>query len=267
MDKVGKYTLEVMKKAKWYNGWLLSFFDTYLKGDILEVGAGIGNFTKLLAKYGEVTGIDINKDYLGKRFPHESGYHTEKDSGLCQNDREKDSGLCQNDPSTSSGLRQNNGLVRFKVRYGDVEKGKYFFKNKKFDTIVCLNVLEHIKDDKKALDNMYGLLNNNGKLVLLVPSHNLLYSKYDKLLGHFRRYNISKLISKIRCAGFETVDVRYINWWGALGWLFYLKLLNKEEFPEKEVGIFDILGRIFLWPEKFVKPRFGLSVLAMARRN
>ena len=226
MDKVGEYTLEVMKKAKWYNLWHMTFFDKHLKGDILEVGTGIGNFTMLLAKYGSVTGIEKNRRYIG----------IFKDDAI-------------------------------KYGYGDIEKGKYFFKKRKFDTIVCLNVLEHIKDDKRALGNMYSLLNKNGKLILLVPAHDLLCSKYDKLLGHFRRYNIPKTESKIRNAGFSIVNSRYINWWGALGWLFYLKLLNKEEFPEKEVGIFDILGKIFLWPEKFIKPPFGLSVLAVARRN
>ena len=88
MYKAGKETLEVMKLAKWYNSWVLSFFDKYLKGDILEVGAGIGNFSSLLERYGKVTTIDIRKDYLSK-------------------------------------LKRKN--KKRKVGFGDIEAGRYFF--------------------------------------------------------------------------------------------------------------------------------------------
>lgn len=226
MDRVGEYTLRAMKKAKWYNRWLLTFFEKYLKGDILEVGAGIGNFSKMLNRYGKVTVIDINRNYINKY----------KNSGI------------------------NYGL-------GDVEKGKYFFKDKKFDSIMSLNVIEHIKDDGRAFRNISQLLNGNGTAVILVPAHKLLYSKYDKLLGHYRRYSISDVKKLIGDAGLEIVDIRYINWWGAVGWLFFMKLLKNTDFPENELGIFDMFGKFLLWPEKILKLPFGLSVLAVVRRS
>ncbi len=229
MDEVGVYTLEVMKNARWYNKWTLSFFEKYLKGSILEVGPGIGNFTKLLSGYRNVTGIEINTQYLSRAT--------------------------------------NNKNNKCTVGHGDIEKGKYFFKNKKFDTVVCLNVLEHIKDDEKALCNIYRLLNKNGVLILLVPSHNFLYSKYDKLLGHYRRYNITDVRNKLSKCGFEKISARYFNWFGAFGWWFFLKTLKKETFPDKEVGIFDALGKIFLWPEKYIKFPFGLSVMAIVGKG
>ena len=95
MDKVGEYTLAVMKKAKWYNTWILSFFGKYLEGEILEVGSGTGNFSSLLKSYGKLSAVDIKRNYFRK----------------------------YNDPQISVG-------------YGDIEKGQYFFKNKKFDAIV-----------------------------------------------------------------------------------------------------------------------------------
>ena len=58
--KTGERTLEIMNKAVWYNNWLLKQIAVYLKGDILEVGAGIGNFTSKLSKYGKVTAIDYD---------------------------------------------------------------------------------------------------------------------------------------------------------------------------------------------------------------
>lgn len=225
MDLVGKKTLEVMGKAKWYNPWLLSFFSDHLRGEILDVGGGIGNFTKLLRAYGKVTSIDIQKNYYGKSKSSDTSYG-----------------------------------------FGDIEKGEYFFKNKSFDSIVCLNVLEHIKDDEQSLLNIYRLLNKGGSAVVLVPAGKLLYSQYDKLLGHFRRYNSDELKEKAVKAGFKISEVRYLNWWAAIGWFVFLKILRRSEFPEKEVGIFDILGKYFLWIEKYIKMPFGLSVLIILKK-
>ena len=62
--------------------------------------------------------------------------------------------------------------------------------NKNFDTIMYLNVLEHIENDNKEIANAFEKLNPNGYLIILVPAHNELYSKFDKAIGHFRRYDI-----------------------------------------------------------------------------
>jgi SAM-dependent methyltransferase len=219
MHEVGEYTLTVMKKAEWYNHWLLSFFSKYIRNSILEIGAGIGNFTSLLAEYGKVTAIDINKKYLNNI--HVNGVET---------------------------------------GFGDIEKGKYFFRNKKFNTIMALNVIEHIEDDVKAFRNIFDLLEKGGKFILLVPAHNALFSNYDKLLGHYRRYDITTLKLKLEKCGFKIDEIRYINWWGAIGWLVFIKLFNSRKMPENPVSIFDKLGKIFLLPERIINPPFGLSV-------
>jgi len=217
--------LTVMKKARWYNAWLLSFFGNYISGDILEVGSGIGNFTPLLEKFGKVTAIDINREYNKKNIVK----------------------------GVTSG-------------FGDIEKGEYFFNHKKFDTIVCLNVIEHVKDDREAFTNIHKLLREGGKFILLVPAHKALYGKYDKLLGHFRRYNAPQLEQVMLNTGFKIDKLRYINWWGAIGWFVFIKFLKRNDFPDKEVGIFNHLGRLLLWPEKYIRIPFGLSVLMVAEK-
>lgn len=227
-DLVGKQTLETMDFAKWYNRWLYRSFSHLSKGRVLEVGTGIGNFTKII-KANEVYGIDQNRKYikdLKKKF---------------------------------------KGKV--KVGYGDIEKGKYFFKNKMFDLVICLNVLEHIKDDRKALRNMNKLLKKGGSLVLLVPAHKLLMSNADKNLGHFRRYQKAGIKNKLKEAGFRKIDTKYLNWWGAIGWFFFVTLTGIEMIPRDKVGVFDRLGKFFLWPEKFINPPFGLSVFAIAKKD
>jgi len=228
-DVVGKYTLEVMQSATWYNDWLFRIVKKDIKGQILEIGSGIGNFTPLLAECGNVTATDYNARYL------------------------KD-------------LKKRFKTKKVNVGFGDIEKGKYFFKHKKFDTIICFNVLEHIKNDSYALKNIFKLIKRDGKLLLLTPAHNMLFSEFDRQLGHYRRYSKSSLLKVIKRVGFTKVKIKYINWWSAVGWLVFLKLTGRKDIPKNNVKIFNYFGRLFLWPENFVKPPFGLSVLAQVSK-
>lgn len=228
MDIVGEETLKIMEKANWYNHWLFSLMAPYLTGDILEIGSGIGNFTDKLMKKGTVWASDINPDYLNK-------------------------------------LRKKykNTIT---VSYGDIEKGKFDFNNQKFDAIVCLNVLEHIKEDFRALKNMYKLLKPRGKLLLLVPAHMLLYSNFDKSLGHFRRYTTAGLYKNLARVGFKNLQVRYLNWFGAIGWYVFLTLSKSSRIPDSKLGIFDKISRFLLLPEKVIRLPFGLSVFAISQK-
>ncbi len=227
MDSIGKDTLEVMGRAKWYNKYLIGNIVPHLKDNILEIGFGTGNFTRSLSEYGEVTAIDINKEYL-KNF-----------------------------------IRENKKLD---VGYGDIEKGKYFFKNTKFKTIICLNVLEHIKNEEIALKNMRNLLTDDGKLILLVPAHQVLFSKFDKLIGHYRRYTKNILSSMVKKSGWTIESIKYFNWISALGWYILIKIMKRMSMPKNEVGIFEKIAKYFLWTEKYIEPPFGLSILLIAHK-
>lgn len=226
-DPVGETTLEAMRQGVWYTGWLLRHCEHYIHGTILEVGAGIGTFTQVLTSYGHVTAIDINRDYVSKLTEH------------------------------------SNAISGF----GDIESGNYFFKGKRFDAIVCFNVLEHIKADGIALANMSKLLNKGGHVVIIVPAHKLLMSKLDRLLGHYRRYSKSVIQQLLIEADYDIVECKYINWWAAIGWFVFLTLLGSTSMPAGKVKIFDLLARVFLWPEKYIRPPFGLSVMAIATKK
>lgn len=229
MDKVGKYTLEIMSRAGWYNNWIYEFIAPYIKGSILEIGAGIGNFTPLLTQKGQVTAIDLNRSYI------------------------------------ASLKNKLDGKTKF--GFGNIESGEFFFKKgSRFDTLICLNVLEHIRNDEKALNFMYSLLKPRGKLILLVPAHKSLSSNFDKNLGHYRRYDKSSLEKLLHKIGFRSVSIRYFNWLASIGWFAFLTLTGWEKIPGREVGIFNFLGRFLLWPEKYIKFPFGLSVLAIVEK-
>lgn len=222
-------TLESMSQAVWYNRWTLKKFNGFLNGKILEIGCGIGNFTKELIKYGEVYAIDIDQNHLK---------HTKK-------------------------------IVDKKVKLGlgDIEKGKYFFDSLRFDSIVCLNVLEHIKDDKKALTNIFNLLRREGYLVLLVPAHDFLYGEIDQSIGHFRRYNKEEVINKLRNLGFKVISCRVLNMLGAVGWLLSGRILSNKVISKNKIKVFNLFAPLFLTIEDLIQPPFGTSFLIVAQKT
>lgn len=226
-DKVGSETLKIMELASWYNDWLFSMVEPDIKCGILEVGAGIGTYTRKLVRLGKVTVIEINPTLIKK-------------------------------------LKKIKGP---EVGFGDIEKGKYFFKNRKFNTIVCLNVLEHIKEDKEVFSNMNKLLKPRGRLILLVPAHQGVFGSLDKNLGHFRRYSKKQLAEKLVNSEFKINKLRYLNWLGAIGWFLNARILKRKLLPKNQLSIFDKLARPFLVVEKFIEPPFGLSLLAIAEKK
>lgn len=225
---LGKKTLESMSQAVWYNRWTLNKFKRSLKGDILEIGCGIGNFTKDLTKFGKVWAIDINKEYV-------------------------DQTINNADNKTQAGL-------------GNIEKGEFFFGNREFDSIVCLNVLEHIKDDNAAINNLFRLLKTGGKLILLVPAHQFLYGEIDRSIGHFRRYNKAGLIKKLTRAGFKIQSSRNLNFLGALGWFVAGKILKEKAVKEANIKIFNLAAPLALLLEDLFEPPIGTSILAVAEK-
>lgn len=228
-DRFGESTLESMNQADRYNQWTLNQFKEFLKGKILEVGCGIGNFTKSLLEYGEVYGIDIRKDYVEK---------------------------------TEKILSKSN----VRIGLGDIEKGKYFFKNEKFDTVVCINVLEHIKQDDLVINNMYKILNKEGYLVLITPSHPFLYGEIDKSIGHYRRYTKKAIVAKLESSGFKILKFRSLNLIGSIGWFISGRILKNKIVDQSKIKLFNLLAPIFLRIEDLINSPFGTSFLIIAKK-
>lgn len=220
--------LENIDAIGWYNQWVIGRFAKYLQGDILEVGSGVGSFTRLLSKYGHLWAIDIEDNYLKT---------TKKIAGK-----------------------------KTKVGFGDIEKDKFFFGSQKFDAIVCLNVVEHIRDDKKALNTLYKLLKPQGVLVLLVPTHQFLFNEIDKLSGHFRRYEKQDLSKKLIQSSFKIVFLKRLNFLGGFGWLL-AKILRSKNIDRSKVKIFQYLAPPFIFLENFLEPPLGTSLLVIAKKN
>ncbi len=229
MSDLSEKTLESMNQATWYNQWLKNQFSKYLKGQILEIGCGIGNFSEILVEHGQLTAIDINEDYVKSA--------------------------------------KNRIGDKASVGVGDIEKGKYFFKDKSFNSVVCINVLEHIKNDRESLINIYKLLAPGGCLVLLVPSHNFLYNSIDKSIGHLRRYEKDELGKMVIESNFEIKKIKRLNLLGSIGWFIAGKILQEKHVSEGKIKIFNLISPFFLFLEKLMEMPIGTSILIIARKK
>ena len=182
---------------------------------------------------------------------------------------------------TIYGVEPNEKLVRFsREQFGDLnivkapaeEIAKLGFK---VDTVVMMDVLEHIEDDREQLKKISDCLNEGGRLVIVVPAFRFLFGKRDINNGHFRRYSKNELLNKIEGAGFQVLTMRYWNAMAFLPYVYYEKLLKRELNTDmrtsKEKGvlkgiIWHLLNHWFRFVENKVSFGFGLSLICVAEK-
>jgi glycosyltransferase involved in cell wall biosynthesis len=230
---VGHVTLARMARLEPYNRWLVSRFEHSVGRRVLEIGAGFGNITRHLRGRELLVASDLDPVAL-----------------------EHLKGVFRDEPSVriASYHFPLDDSARKEVRALAV------------DTVVCLNVLEHIEDDRTTLANLYEALEPGGRLVLLVPAFARLYGTLDEHLHHFRRYEKAELEQKIREAGFELEDVRFVNRPGIFGWWLNGRVLRRRVLPRGQLLAFKLLMPM-LKREEADPPSAGLSLLAIAVRK
>jgi len=143
-----------------------------------------------------------------------------------------------------------------------------------FPQIICLDVIEHIRDDASALQTLFKLLSPGGRLVLSVPALSGLFGPKDERVGHYRRYDRKELIEKVEAAGFVIGRIRWWNLLGAAILWFYLKVLRRgvnESFRSSERGklkrcVNSILRIWCTQVENRVPFPIGLTLLVVAHR-
>lgn len=204
-------------------------FLTMLEGaKILEVGCGTGNLINLLSTNNfELSGTDYSNDYLIK-------------------------------------ARKKNPEVTF--FQGDLTDIKSWerYKNS-YDSVICSEVLEHIKYDLTALKIISYLLKTNGVLIITVPAFNLLYSHFDKKIGHYRRYSMKSICNVVNQAGFIIEKTRYWNFLGMFGWFFLFRLLKQDIKKTSHPILGSILGKWLKLESKIIFP-LGQTIVIKARK-
>jgi SAM-dependent methyltransferase len=133
------------------------------------------------------------------------------------------------------------------------------------DTIVCLNVLEHVEDDAAGLRNMFETLEPGGRAIVLVPEGMSVYGELDRVLGHFRRYSADELKAKARAAGFEVEHFLEFNRITRPGWYVNGRILKKRSFSRIQLAVFDVLVPLWRRIDGMI-PWRPVSIIIVARK-
>ena len=228
-DAVGAATLERIGSAQAFNRWMFDRLSRWMGSRVLEIGSGIGNMSRFFVDRERVVLTDTDSAYrtlLQEQF----------------------------------GDRDNVAVVELCLPHVPDELA-----GERFDTIVCLNVLEHIDDDDASLRSMHDLLTPGGRLVLLVPAFPGLYGSLDRALGHHRRYTRKRLRTQYANTGFAMRRLEYFNLAGIPGWWVTGRLLRRKLIPTGSLALYDKLVPLFRL-ERFLPFRVGQSLIAIGER-
>lgn len=233
-SEAGHANLEVLEKADKFSTWMYSEFKPFLKGDILEIGSGIGTFSERIAK-------DFTQQHL---------YFSDADPSYVLSLKERySSGTISHlvlDISEINDFKPISGVI---------------------DSAFALNVLEHVRDDESALRNVHSALRPGGVFLLIVPAHKSLFNSIDKAVNHYRRYSKDELIGKSVAAGFTPKHVFYFNVFGMVGWFLNGSLLGNPIVNKRAMGMFDALVPFFCFFERHILgKRMGLSLVAVLEK-
>lgn len=226
----GYYILQSVRRARGFNRWMFSQFNKYVGKRVYEAGCGIGNFTELLLSKERLVCVDYDPFYvemIGRRFGHLENVRTDR--------------------VDLSAREENRPIAR-----------------EHLDTVISLNVVEHIERDDDVLGHFYDILTPGGHAIILVPAHPWLFTGCDEALGHFRRYTEDELRSKLLSAGFEVASIQQFNRLGVFGWWLNGKMGRRDLSPyqmklyERLLPIAKVMDKVGVGP--------GLSIIAVGRK-
>lgn len=136
------------------------------------------------------------------------------------------------------------------------------------DTVVMVNVLEHIEQDREALAHLFRMLRPGGHLLIIVPALQVLMSKLDVKFGHFRRYHRGELAEKVAGAGGTPIVFRYFDFAGIMPWLVLNKLFGATTFNPQFVRAHDkFVVPVSRAIERVIVPPIGKNLILVAQKR
>jgi len=227
----GAQTLHALSAAPRFNRWMADTIRPFVGERVLEIGSGIGNLTRALVR-GRVRYVatDISSEHmmrLKSRFPQ----------------------------------RPN-----LEVHHCDLTvPGDFTPFSSSMDTVICLNVLEHVEDDATGLRNIYSILDHGGRAIVLVPEGMSVYGTIDKALGHFRRYSEDELKSKMEKTGFHVEQMVRFNRVSRPAWFVSGRIIKRTALDVNQMRVYDRL--VWLWRRiDPLLPWKPTSIIAIARK-
>lgn len=224
--------LERLGTARHFFDWVLDEFGPYLRGSVLEVGAGLGTITRLLAdRYPELRLVALEP--AGNMFTELSSF-----------------------AAVSPRVTARQATLADYLQGGD----------RRFDAVMYLNVLEHIEDDAAELRLAAEALRPGGAMLVFGPAMEVLYSELDHRAGHYRRYDTDGLRRLIEQAGLQPVYIRYFDVLGVLPYLVVYRLLRRDAISGGSMWAYDrVLIPLSRVVQKAVPaPPLGKNVIAVA---
>jgi 2-polyprenyl-3-methyl-5-hydroxy-6-metoxy-1,4-benzoquinol methylase len=225
--------LHTMRDARRYQAHLFSMFRPFIGSRVLEVGSGIGTTTQALVEVADlVVGIEPNR-------------------------------------SSVAHLRETVGShPRFELHDCHLEEcDRAQLVAARFDTVLCVNVLEHIEDDAEAVQLFAEIAAPaNGHVLIFVPAVEAVYGPLDAALGHHRRYCKRSLARLFDRAGLHLEVMKYTNPVGLLAWMIYTYVTRRAAHSAHQIALFETLVAPWALPlERIVPVPVGLSLFAVGR--
>jgi glycosyltransferase involved in cell wall biosynthesis len=229
-DAYGAEILGRLNRAPRFNRWMADVIRPFIGDRVLEIGAGIGNMSVNLMPRSSYWATDVNPLYIDYLVS----------------------------------LRATRPYMD--VAHTDATALATYPAGQIFDTVVCLNVVEHLEDDLGVLRNIWNVLEDGGRAIVLVPCGPSLYGTLDEVLGHCRRYRIGQLVDLSQRAGFTVERVLKFNRPGAVGWWLNCKLLRRRTFGLGQIRLLNLLTPLFRVLDPWL-PLPPLSIIAILRKN
>jgi glycosyltransferase involved in cell wall biosynthesis/precorrin-6B methylase 2 len=227
----GFETLQSMRWARRYNRWVVGRIAPFIGDRVLEAGAGIGNITAHLLDRELIVAADDNPSYLERLAANFS----------------------------------NNPNVRT-TEINLERTGEIFeLSEHRFDTIVCVNVIEHLKPDEEVLRTFFDILQPGGRAIILAPQGRWLYGSIDRALDHHRRYSRAEMRQKMEHAGFEIEEIFGLNRVAPPFWFLNGRVLRRTSVPGGQVRFFDRLVPLVKIFDRLL-PLPPLSIIAIGRK-
>jgi SAM-dependent methyltransferase len=236
-DIIGLQTLEVISKADHFNKWMYETIRPFLKGNILEIGSGIGNISSFAIDEGlTITLSDFDPEY-------------------CR--------LLKNKYANEPNVKE---IISIDLQQPSFRNTYQLYKEK-YDTIFLLNVLEHLENDLAAVSNCRYLLKEGGTLIILVPAYRFLFCRLDKELGHYRRYTIKTLKLLFKKQGFSILHKQYFNFFGLFGWFLFGKCFGRKTIGSSEMSAYNKLVPVFRLTDSLILRKAGLSAIIAGQKK
>ncbi len=227
-----KDILDAFAGAPNFNRWMADTIRPYVGRQVLEIGAGMGNLTRqLLPGRKRYVATDIDHDHL-KRLSNRLSHRPNLEIA-----------------ELNAALAENHAPFQGQM-----------------DTVICLNVLEHIEDDLEALRNIRSLLGDGGRAVILVPSGQSIYNSLDEELGHFRRYSEDQLRERMTAAGFDVETILRFNRASRPGWWLNGTILKRRTISRLQLRNFDRLVWLLRRVDAYL-PWPQTSIIGIGRRR